>query len=124
MTTRGLILVLLSAGITVASNLMLRSGIDLAGGFPDNFNELPSALLRLAKQPLFDLGLVFYAIAALIWFRIVASEPLSTAYPLLVSLTFILVTLGATILFNESLSWRKLVGLAIILMGIFIISRD
>lgn len=114
---------MLSALMTVASNLMIRSGLDQAGGFADHFTDIPTALLRLIKQPIFDLGLLLYGLAALIWFRVVASEPLSSAYPLLVSLTFILVTIGASIIFHELLSWRKVIGLAIILFGIFMIGK-
>lgn len=123
MTLRGWWLVLLSAGLTVAANLMLRAGIDRAGGFPGRLGGLPKALLHLAGQPLFDLGFILYGLAALVWFRIVATEPLSTAYPVLVSVTFIFITLGAVALFQESLTWRKLVGLIIILLGVFIIGR-
>ena len=124
MTANGWLLVLLSAGLTVAANLLLRGGVDRAGGFGGNLAELLGALLRLAGQPLFDLGFILYGLAALVWFRIIATQPLSTAYPLLVSLTFMLVTLGAATLFQEPVTARKLVGLAIILVGIFVIGGE
>jgi multidrug transporter EmrE-like cation transporter len=123
-TARGWILLLVSAGFTVAANLLLRSGLDRAGGFAESLNDLPHAILRLANQPLFDLGFILYGLAALIWFQVIASEPLSMAYPVLVSLTFLFVTLGAVAIFQESLSWRKIIGLAIILLGIFIIGKE
>jgi multidrug transporter EmrE-like cation transporter len=108
----------------MTSNLMIRSGIDRAGGFPARMSEVPAALLKLVQQPVFDVGFIFYGITALIWFRVVASEPLSSAYPLLVSLTFLLVTLGAIFFFRETLTWQKIVGLAIILFGIFFLGRQ
>jgi len=123
MTPRGWWLVLLSAGLTVAANLMLRMGIDRAGGFPGRLGGLANALLRLAGQPLFDLGFILYGLAALVWFRIVATELLSIAYPVLVSVTFIFITLGAVALFQEALTWRKVIGLIMILFGVFIIGR-
>ena len=121
MTLVGWWLVLFSAGLQVAGTLMLRSGVDRAGGFAGNLAEVPAALLRLASQPIFDLGFILYGLAALVWFRVLATQPLSRAYPLLVSLTFLFVTLGAVTLFQESMTARKLVGLAIILVGIFLI---
>lgn len=124
MTTRGWILLLLSAGMTVAANLLLRSGLDRAGGFAESLVEIPNALLRLVYQPLFDLGFILYGLAALIWFQVIASEPLSTAYPVLVSLTFLFVTIGAAAIFQETFTWRKAAGLAIILIGIFIIGKE
>lgn len=116
-------LVVLVAGLTVAANLLLRVGVDLAGGFPSNLTDMSSGLLRLAAQPLFDLGVILYGLAALVWFRVVASEPLSIAYPVLISLTFILVMAGATLLFHETMTLRKLIGVGIILGGIFLISN-
>ena len=124
MTPTGFSLTLLCAALTMASNLMIRAGVDQAGGFPARMSEVPAALLRLAQQPVFDIGFIFYGLTALIWFRVVASEPLSSAYPLLVSLTFLLVTLGAVLLFHETLTWQKIVGLAVILFGIFLIGRQ
>jgi multidrug transporter EmrE-like cation transporter len=123
MTLRGIVMVLFCAALTMISNLMIRSGVDRAGGFSNQLSEVPATLLRLAHQPWFDVGFILYGLAALVWFRVVASEPLSTAYPLLVSLTFLLVTLGAVICFHEILTFQKIVGLAIILFGIFIIGR-
>lgn len=120
MSKTGWILVLLSAGLTVAANLLLRSGVERAGGF---VIEL-AGLTGLLRQPRFDFGLALYAMASLVWFRVLSVEPLSIAYPVLVSTTFFLVTIGAVLLFRESLAWHKILGLVVILAGIFIVSRS
>lgn len=124
MTNLGWWLVLLAAGLTMAANLLLRIGVEQAGGFPGSLTGLSAGLLRLAAQPLFDLGVILYGLAAVVWFRVIASEPLSIAYPLLVSLTFILVMVGAAILFHETITLRKLIGVGIILGGILLISNS
>jgi undecaprenyl phosphate-alpha-L-ara4N flippase subunit ArnE len=122
MSPGGLVLVATVAATTVAANLLLRAGIARAGGFAAGLGDLPAALARLAAQPAFDAGFLFYGLASLLWFKVVASEPLSTAYPLLVSLTFVCVTLGAAVLFDEAVTARQVVGLAVILVGITIAS--
>ena len=125
MSGAGYALVLLTAAVTMAANLMLRAGIDAAGGFaPHGAAGIAMAVVRLFMQPLFAVGFAFYFIASVIWFRVVATEPLSVAYPVLVSLTFSLVTAGAIVLFHESLSWHKVLGLATIFGGIVIISME
>lgn len=123
MTERGLLLVVFTAVLTVASNLMLRDGVTRAGGFAPSSVYLITDLLRLARQPLFVGGVALYATAALVWFRVISTENLSSSYPLLVSLTFVLVTLGAAVLFREPLSWRKVLGLGVILAGIVLVAR-
>jgi drug/metabolite transporter (DMT)-like permease len=42
---------------------------------------------------------------------------------LLVSLTFVLVTIGAACCFNEHVSWQKVVGLVVILVGFVLVAR-
>jgi len=122
MTIRGLSLVVISALLTVAANLMLRAGVDKAGGFPAHLQSSFIAIIKLIAQPLFDLGVFLYALASLIWFHVISTEPLSVAYPLLVSLTFVFVTLGAIFIFHEALNMTKFVGIIIILIGIIILS--
>lgn len=125
MSNSGFVLVLLTAAMTMGANLLLRAGIDAAGGFSGgSILEFADAILRLFLQPLFVAGFTAYFLASLIWFRVVATEPLSLAYPVLVSLTFTLVTAGAVILFNEPLTLRKVAGLTIILAGILVISME
>lgn len=125
MSITGGLLVLVTAGLTMAANLMMRGGIDSAGGFaPQTVVAVFTTFLRLLSQPLFMAGFVLYFFASLVWLRVVASEPLSVAYPVLVSLTFTLVTAGAVFLFQEPLSVRKVVGLAVILGGILVISME
>lgn len=124
MSVVGWFLVLLSAGLQVAGTLMLRNGLERAGGLALDVAELPQSLMRLASQPIFDIGFILYGLAALVWFRVLSTQPLSLAYPILVSLTFLFVTLGATVLFQEALSVRKLLGLGVILVGILIVGGD
>ena len=119
MTGAGLLLVILSALFTVSANLMMRGGVLRAGGFS---LSLASAL-SLGRQPLFVGGVILYGVAALIWFRVLSVENLSTSYPLLVSLTFVLVTLGAIFIFREPVSSQKLIGIAVIVAGIILVAR-
>ena len=123
MTTQGLALILTSAGLTAGANLMMRRGVLNAGGLSLAPAHLKSSLLVLAQQPLFVGGVLLYGLAALIWFHILSIEPLSTSYPLLVALTFLLVTGGAVALFHEAASIQKIAGIGIILLGIVLVSR-
>ncbi len=50
-------------------------------------------------------------------------ENLSTSYPALVGLTFIMVAVGAVFVFQESFGWQNLIGMGMILGGIVVIAR-
>lgn len=125
MSPRGLTLVLLSAALTMAANLLIRAGIDAAGGFAAaSAGEAIAALARLFAQVRFVAGFALYFLASVVWFRVVATEPLSLAYPILVSCTFVLVTAGAVVLFGEPVGPRQVIGLAVILAGIVLVSSS
>lgn len=124
MSLNGLLLTLLAALITAASNLLLRSGITRGGGFGVSGHGLFLDLLVLSREPRFSAGVVLYGAAALVWFRVVSTEALSNSYILLVSVTFILVTSGAMVFFGEPLTVRKAAGTILVLIGLSLIARN
>jgi|ERR1039458_5519578 multidrug transporter EmrE-like cation transporter len=123
MSLRGISLVGLAALATVAGNLLMRAGVTQSGGLRLSTETLLPQLLGLAKQPMFLLGAFLYGLSALIWFSIISTEQLSTAYPILVSMTFILVTAGSVLFFQERVSLAKVFGIACILAGIWVVVR-
>jgi multidrug transporter EmrE-like cation transporter len=107
----------------MTANLRLRADIDAAGGFAaGSVAGAVQSLVRLFLEPRFSAGFLLYFLASVVWFRVVATEPLSVAYPVLVSCTFTLVTAGAVMFFGEPLTRRQVVGLAVILAGIVLVS--
>jgi multidrug transporter EmrE-like cation transporter len=123
MTTQVFLLVLGSALLTACANLMMRHGLVLAGGLNLQGDGIPGLLLRLAKQWTFVLGLVAYALAALVWFRVLPIAEVSISYPILVGLTFVMVSVGAVLWFRESISSLKVLGIAVILTGIVLAAK-
>ena len=119
MTLMGFVLLLITAVCMAVANLLMKTGITAAGGFAPSL----SALLQLAKQPAFVFGFLLTGIAALMWFRILATQKLSTCYPLFVSLTYSLITLAAFYFLHEKISVQKLAGLAAIIVGITAVAR-
>ena len=123
MSSYGFILIVIASVITFASNFMLREGVRRAGGFAVDGGTVGTSLLHLASQPLFDAGVMLYIAGALIWFRVISTENLNTSYPMLVGLTFLLVTVGSTVIFREPVSPGKIFGLGLIIAGILFVSR-
>jgi multidrug transporter EmrE-like cation transporter len=118
-TAGSFLLVLLSAVCMALANLLMKNGITAAGGFAPSF----AGLTRLAQQLQFVCGLLLSGVAALMWFRILATQKLSTCYPLFVSLTYSLITLAAFYFLHERISLQKLAGLAAIVAGIAAVAR-
>jgi multidrug transporter EmrE-like cation transporter len=123
MTTQVILLVLGSVLLTTCANLTMRHGLVLAGGLSVQGDGIPGLVLRLAKQWTFVLGVVAYTLAALVWFRVLSIAEVSTSYPVLVGLTFAMVSVGAVLWFRESVSFLKAAGIAIIPAGIILVAK-
>ena len=123
LSVESIIGILAAALTTAVSNLLIRAGIERHGGFkPSGLVDLAWQFFELMLQPLFAIGFLLYFVAALIWFRTIATAPLTVSYPLLVSLTFVAVTLGAVSIWGEPLTASKLIGIGLIIAGITLVS--
>jgi drug/metabolite transporter (DMT)-like permease len=91
---------------------------DLPGGGYDNI----SFLLKLLIDPFIFSGFLSALVAALFWMAAMTKSDLSYAYPFM-GLSFILVLIASSIVFGESITVNKIVGLSLIVLGIFISSR-
>jgi multidrug transporter EmrE-like cation transporter len=123
MTLQVIVYIVLSAMLTVAANLMMRYGLVRCGGFVLRDGGVAGLVVRLLGQPFFLLGFLCYGMAALVWFKVLSIAEVSSSYPMLVGLTFVLVTVGAILLFNESVSVLKVTGILVVLAGIILIAR-
>ena len=118
MTQAAWLLTLLAAACTAVANLSLRAGVLRAGGFSLSTGK------AVVVQPLFLFGVFCYGLAALIWFRVLSISQVTASYPVLVSLTFLLVSLGAYWFFQEQLTFSKIAGMSVIIAGIVIVARS
>jgi multidrug transporter EmrE-like cation transporter len=123
MTSRGLVLLISSAHCSVGANPLLRGGILRAGGLTLSLDRVKDQVLGPCRQPMFVPGALLYGVAAIIWFRVLSTEDLSLSYPLFVSLSFVLVTLGGAYFFRKQVSWQKAPGISVILAGFVLTVR-
>jgi drug/metabolite transporter (DMT)-like permease len=87
--------------------------IDLAGSW----------VLELARIPAMWAAVALYAGATLLWVRILASVPLSRAYPF-AALAFILVPAAGYFLFDEPVNGKYALGTALIIGGVIVAARS
>ena len=78
-------------------------------------------LLSLSQNIPFLLALLLYAGFAVLWVWILSFTPLSRAYPF-VALAFALTPLLGGVLFAEPISLRLLLGILLILAGLFLVA--
>lgn len=92
--------------------------VNRSSGMSDPVQNVVLALLT----PGVLAGLGFYGIGTLLWLSALSRMELSQAYPF-VGLGFALTTLSGWWLFSDQLSLLRLVGIAVILMGVTLVAR-
>jgi multidrug transporter EmrE-like cation transporter len=112
-------LLLLTAVCMSGANLMLKRGMASLSGLTLSIRSL----LHLVWQPSLMGGVLLTAIGSVMWLRVLSTQRLSTCYPLFVSLTYLMITLGAFCFFGERVSLQKLLGLGAIVIGMFVVGK-
>ncbi|HEV8259816.1 MAG TPA: SMR family transporter [Burkholderiales bacterium] len=116
-------LVLAGVLLNAAAQLLLKAGTNRIGAFafaPENI--LPIGL-RVAVEPFVLGGLGCYFISVLIWIMALSRVEVSIAYPML-SIGYVVNALAAWYLFGEAVTAQRMVGIATIIVGVFIVARS
>jgi len=79
--------------------------------------------LGLALEPRILAGIVCYAVSLVAWILALAKTPVSVAYPI-VSLGFALNALLAWWLLGEALTPLRMLGITVIIVGVFLVARS
>ena len=101
------------------AHLLLKASAMKSGGLT-NFNI--SGIKSTYLQPIFILGLCCFGISVLFYNQTLAKIKLSYAFPLLNSSAYILVLISAYFIFGEVISYKQILGILIILIGIWFLS--
>jgi len=80
------------------------------------------AVLYLSDPYIFS-AFVFSFLSAIAWFYVAERYPVSIAFPTYVGVLFAIVTIGGALLLKENISAQHLLGLALILIGVVVVSR-
>ena len=80
-------------------------------------------LVKLLVDPFIFSGFASAFVASLFWMAALSKFDLSFAYPFMSS-SFVLVFIISVFIFNDSVTVHKVVGLALIVLGILISSRS
>jgi multidrug transporter EmrE-like cation transporter len=80
-------------------------------------------LVRMATNPLVIVGIAIFAVSTVLWLLALMKADLSFAFPFL-SLTYIVVLFGGTVLFHEEVTLARVIGFAVIVIGVWIVARS
>jgi len=117
-------LLLTSVTFNVTANILLKKGVLSFGGLSGNLTKLFLELSKAAINPFILIGLGLYGLSFLIWLRVLTFNDLSRAYPIFATIVFMFTTIGSIKFLNEDISLLRVIGIAVMLLGIFIVARS
>ena len=117
-------LLITSVIFNVTANILLKTGVTKIGGISGQKTLLSTELAKAALSPFIIFGLMLYGLSFIIWLRVLSFNDLSRAYPIFASLVFLLTTIGAVRFLGENITITRIVGIVVILLGIYIVAKS
>jgi multidrug transporter EmrE-like cation transporter len=109
--------------LNAAAQLLLKAGTNAVGQFEFSTENILPVGMKLALEPHIAGGLACYVVSVAVWIVGLSRVPVSIAYPML-SVGYIVNAVAAWYLFGESLTAQKLIGIAFIVCGVFLVARS
>ena len=116
-------LVLFGVLLNAAAQLLLKAGTNAIGQFEFSTANLAPIGWKVATQPHILGGLTCYAVSVVVWIMALSRVEVSIAYPML-SIGYVVNALAAYVLFGEAVGLQRLVGIGIIVIGVYIVARS
>ena len=116
-------LVLTGVLLNAAAQLLLKAGTNRIGAFSFALQNIVPIGTQIATSPHVLAGLGCYVVSVVVWILALSRVPVSVAYPML-SIGYIVNAVAAWMLFGESLTAQKLVGIGFIVVGVILVGRS
>jgi multidrug transporter EmrE-like cation transporter len=116
-------LVLFGVLLNAAAQLLLKAGTNAIGPFEFSAANLVPIGWKVATQPYILGGLACYVVSVAVWILALSRVEVSVAYPML-SIGYVVNALAAYALFGEAVGPQRLVGIGVIIVGVYLVARS
>jgi multidrug transporter EmrE-like cation transporter len=116
-------LIMLGVLLNAFAQLLLKAGTNAVGQFEFSAANIVPVGMKLAFEPHIMGGVACYVVSLVVWILGLSRVEVSIAYPML-SVGYVLNAVAAWYLFGESFTAQKLVGIAFIVVGVFLVAKS
>jgi len=118
-----LALVLFGVALNAAAQLLLKAGTNVIGHFEFSAANAIPVGTKLALEPHILGGVVCYVVSVVVWVMALSRVEVSIAYPML-SIGYVVNAVAAYYLLGEPVTPLRMVGIAVIVAGVFMVARS
>jgi multidrug transporter EmrE-like cation transporter len=123
MSAASFALVMTGVLLNAAAQLLLKAGTNSVGTFAFSLQNALPVGWKLATEPHIVGGLACYVVSVVVWIMALSRVEVSIAYPML-SVGYVVNAVAAWYLFGEAVSATRLMGIGIIIVGVYIVARS
>ncbi|MDP3954678.1 MAG: hypothetical protein Q8Q06_04710 [bacterium] len=117
------IILFIAIVFAVSGQILLKRGSMVVSEVLKSPKDIVSFGLSMLKSANIMGGLVLFGIAFVMWVWILSKMQLHVVYPVSTALQIALLSLGSWLLLKEALSIVQVVGIGIIILGIFLLLK-
>lgn len=123
MTGAAFALVITGVLLNAVAQLALKASVNETGVIQLDLSSLLSSAGSLVFNAWLWLGLVCYGISVVVWILALSRVDVSIAYPML-SIGYVVNAVLAWQLFDEPLGLGRIIGIGIIIVGVYVLARS
>lgn len=116
-------LILFGVFLNAFAQLLLKEGMSRIGYFVFSFSNIIPISIEVIANPFILLGLLCYGVSVVVWLLVLSRVPVSYAYPML-SMGYIINAIAAHYWFHEEINLSKVIGILVIIGGVYLLSRQ
>lgn len=117
------ILIILTVLLNTTAQIALKAGMLRVGHFAFTWNNLLPITLKIISSPWIIFGMFIYVGSVSVWLMVLSRIPVSIAYPM-ASLGYITSAIAAYYLCGEDLTLTRIMGIAVILLGVYLVAKN
>jgi len=119
---KAIILTILTSFLITLGQVFWKLGIQKAGGFYMNETSIIQNIIRIVFNGYVFSGFVIYGIATFFFMYLISKFDVSFIIPLS-SISYVFVLLAGAWVFKEEISIYRLLGVMVIILGVYLISK-
>ena len=116
------LLIIVTVFLNTVAQLLLKAGMNRLGEFAFTAHNLIESAMKVVINPFIILGLFLYVLSVAFWLLVLSRADVSYAYPM-GSLAYILSAVAAYYCFGEQVTLARMVGICVIIAGVYLVSR-
>jgi len=117
------LIVLLAVFLNSVAQLALKAAVNRIDNFNFEWSNLSSLFYQFGTNPWLWLGMICYVISFLVWIFVLSKTDVSIAYPL-AALGYVITAFMAYFLLGEHITFLRIAGTIVILLGVFMVARS